>query len=69
MAGVLAHRRGRGDQRLTPADLAPGKTWVYNRPMYVILNLAVGGSRAGAPNRTTPSTAKMLVDSMTFVPA
>ena len=54
---------------LTPADLAPGETWVYNRPMYVILNLAVGGSWAGAPDGTTPSTAQMLVDSVTFVPA
>ena len=52
---------------LTPADLAPGETWVYNRPMYALLNLAVGGSWAGAPNRTTPSTAQMLVDSVTFV--
>jgi hypothetical protein len=54
---------------LTPADLAPGETWVYNRPMYVLLNLAVGGSWAGAPDSTTPSTAEMLVDSVTFVPA
>lgn len=54
---------------LTPADLGPGETWVYNRPMYMILNLAVGGSWAGAPDSTTPSTAKMLVESVTFVPA
>ncbi len=54
---------------LTPADLAPGETWVYNRPMYVLLNLAVGGPWAGAPNSTTPSTAKMIVDSVTFTPA
>ena len=54
---------------LTPADLAPGETWVYNRPMSVLLNLAVGGSWAGAPDSTTPSTAQMLVDTLTFVPA
>jgi beta-glucanase (GH16 family) len=54
---------------LTPADLDPGATWVYNRPMYVLLNLAVGGPWAGAPNSRTPSTAKMLVESMTFTPA
>lgn len=54
---------------LTPADLAPGAVWVYNRPMYLIINLAVGGPWAGAPDSTTPSTAKMLVDSVTFVPA
>ncbi len=54
---------------LTPADLAPGEAWVYNRPMYMILNLAVGGSWAGAPNSTTPSTARMLVDSVVFMPS
>ncbi len=54
---------------LTPADLAPGETWVYNRPMSMIINLAVGGTWAGAPDSTTPSTAKMLVDSVTFAPA
>jgi hypothetical protein len=37
--------------------------------MYVLLNLAVGGSWAGAPDSTTPSTAQMLVDTLTFVPA
>jgi hypothetical protein len=37
--------------------------------MYVLLNLAVGGPWAGAPNSRTPSTAKMLVESMTFTPA
>jgi hypothetical protein len=54
---------------LTPADLGPGETWVYNRPMYFIMNLAVGGPWAGAPNSSTPATAQMLVDSVTFVPA
>lgn len=53
---------------LTPADLAPGETWVYDRPMYAILNLAVGGSWAGAPDTTTPSTATMIVDSVLWAP-
>lgn len=54
---------------LTPADLAPGETWVYNRPMYVILNLAVGGSWAGAPDSTTPTVSTMTVDSLTWTAA
>lgn len=37
---------------LTPDSLPPGATWVYNRPMQVILNVAVGGSWAGAPDST-----------------
>jgi hypothetical protein len=53
---------------LTPDDLGPGETWVYNRPMYLILNVAVGGPWAGAPDSTTPSTAKMLVDSVRWDP-
>ena len=32
---------------LTPQSLAPGSTWVYNRPMQVMLNLAVGGPMGG----------------------
>ena len=53
---------------LTPASLAPGSQWVYNQPMYAILDLAVGGSWAGAPTSSTPSTAQMLVDSITWTP-
>ena len=47
---------------MTPDSLGPGETWVYNRPMYVILNVAVGGSWAGAPDSSTAFPAKMLVD-------
>lgn len=52
--------------KLTPADLAPGETWVYNRPMYMMMNLGVGGSWAGAPTSATPPTAQMLIDSFTY---
>ena len=52
----------------SPRPIWPQETWVYNRPMSVILNLAVGGSWAGAPD-STPSTAKMIVESVTFTPA
>ena len=47
---------------LTPASLPPGATWVYNRPMQAILNLAVGGPWAGAPNGSTVFPATMTVD-------
>ena len=46
----------------TPDSLQPGETWVYNRPMYVILNLGVGGPWAGAPDSSTHFPAKMRVD-------
>jgi beta-glucanase (GH16 family) len=53
---------------LTPASLSPGETWVYNRPMYVNLNVAVGGAWAGAPTKSTPFPAKMLVDYVRWDP-
>ena len=47
---------------LTPASLAPGSQWVYNQPMFAILNLAVGGPWAGAPTSSTRFPASMTVD-------
>lgn len=47
---------------LTPDSLPDGATWVYNRPMQAILNMAVGGAWAGAPNSTTPFPSNMSVD-------
>lgn len=54
---------------LTPDSLPPGATWVYNRPMHVTLNMAVGGPWAGAPNNSTVFPATMLVDWVRFDPA
>ena len=47
---------------ITPQSLPPGAQWVYNRPMYVVLDLAIGGSWAGPPNSSTRFPATMLVD-------
>ncbi len=47
---------------LTPAQLSVGSQWVYNQPMFAIMNLAVGGSWAGPPNSSTPFPSQMLVD-------
>lgn len=54
---------------LTPDSLPPGAEWVYNRPMHVVLNLAVGGSWAGAPDSSTRFPAAMVVDWMRWDPA
>jgi beta-glucanase (GH16 family) len=48
--------------RVTPADLAPGQTWVFNRPFHLLLNLAVGGDYPGPPSSSTPFPATLLVD-------
>ena len=54
---------------ITPDSLVPGSEWVYNQPMYVILNMAVGGSWAGAPDSTTQFPSSMLVDWVRWDPA
>jgi beta-glucanase (GH16 family) len=46
----------------TPADLPPGKEWVFNRPFFLILNVAVGGNFPGDPDATTVFPQLMKVD-------
>lgn len=46
----------------TPADLPAGKTWVFNHPFFLIINLAVGGFWPGEPDATTVFPQQMLVD-------
>ena len=46
----------------TPADLPSGKTWAYDHPFYILLNVAVGGDWPGNPDRTTVFPQRMLVD-------
>src|SRR5258708_1870750 len=46
----------------TPADLPPGKTWVFDHPFFIILNLAVGGFWPGNPDATTVFPQTMQVD-------
>jgi beta-glucanase (GH16 family) len=51
-------------QTRTPADLAgqAGKTWVFDHPFFLILNVAVGGTFPGPPDDSTPFPQTMLVD-------
>ncbi|XLS30808.1 family 16 glycosylhydrolase [Flavobacteriaceae bacterium M23B6Z8] len=46
--------------RITPADV-PGE-WVFDRPFYILINLAVGGTFVGSPNAETKFPQTMLVD-------
>jgi beta-glucanase (GH16 family) len=46
----------------TPADLPAGKTWVFNKPFFILLNLAVGGNWPGNPDGTTVFPQTMLFD-------
>ncbi|MEW2167748.1 family 16 glycosylhydrolase [Streptomyces sp. NPDC007084] len=48
-------------QRRTPADLG-GNTWVFNKPFFLILNLAVGGYWPGDPDGSTTFPQQLVVD-------
>lgn len=47
---------------VAPARLPKGKTWVYDKPQFIILNLAVGGSWPGNPDPTTTFPQQLLID-------
>jgi beta-glucanase (GH16 family) len=47
---------------LTPADLPKGRRWVFDKPFFLLMNLAVGGSWPKDPDAATPNPANMLVD-------
>lgn len=47
---------------LTPKDLPKGEPWVFDKPFFLIMNLAVGGSWPKDPGASTPNPARMLVD-------
>jgi len=47
---------------LTPDRLPPGKSWVFNQPKFILLNLAVGGAWPGNPDSTTVFPQRMVVD-------
>lgn len=45
-----------------PGSLPGGTTWVFNRPFFIILNLAVGGNFVGPPDANTTFPQQLLVD-------
>ena len=47
---------------VTPASLPPGATWVFDKPFFLILNVAVGGTFPGNPDATTTYPQEMIVD-------
>jgi beta-glucanase (GH16 family) len=53
----------------TPSALRAGSQWVYDHPMYAVLNVAVGGHWPGPPGESTPFPATMLVDWFRFDPS
>ena len=45
-----------------PSNLPSGSPWEFNKPFFVLLNLAVGGDWPGNPDGTTQFPQQMLVD-------
>lgn len=52
----------------TRSSLPAGAQWVFNDPMFVLLNVAVGGTWPGPPDESTRFPAAMLVDWLRFEP-
>jgi len=54
----------------TPASLPSGAKWPFNdRPMFIIINVSVGGaSQGGPPNSSTQFPSTMLVDWIRYTP-
>ncbi len=46
--------------QITPSDVTG--EWVFNKPFYIIINLAVGGNYVGSPNSETNFPQNLLVD-------
>jgi len=46
----------------TPSDLPAGADWVFDKPFFIILNVAVGGNWPGAPDSTSVFPQTLLVD-------
>jgi beta-glucanase (GH16 family) len=46
----------------TPSSIPAGTTWVFNKPFFIILDVAVGGGWPGNPDQTTTFPQQMLVD-------
>ncbi|HMI47715.1 MAG TPA: glycoside hydrolase family 16 protein [Gemmatimonadaceae bacterium] len=53
---------GRQYNRLTPTDLPSGSRWVFDRPFFLLMNVAVGGGWPGDPDASTTFPQVMIVD-------
>ncbi|WP_074851995.1 glycoside hydrolase family 16 protein [Gordonia westfalica] len=50
------------------SSLAANEQWVFNKPIYALLNVAVGGVWPGPANGTTPNPSTMTVDWVRYTP-
>ncbi|HPY23720.1 MAG TPA: glycoside hydrolase family 16 protein [Mycobacterium sp.] len=52
----------------TPDSMPEGSRWVFESPMFALINVAVGGDWPGPPDDSTPFPAEMSVDWFSFEP-
>jgi beta-glucanase (GH16 family) len=53
---------GRSYFKPTPASAPAGKPWEFNKPFFLLLNLAIGGDWPGPPDNSTIFPQEMLID-------
>ncbi|MCK2244637.1 MULTISPECIES: family 16 glycosylhydrolase [unclassified Crossiella] len=53
---------GRHYHRVTPDDLPSGAPWAFDKPFFMLLNLAVGGVWPGSPDASTRFPQQLVVD-------
>jgi beta-glucanase (GH16 family) len=53
---------------ITPQQIPPGAPWVFDQRFFVVLNVAVGGSFVGSPDRSTAFPQEMSVDYVRYSP-
>jgi beta-glucanase (GH16 family) len=53
---------GKAYATVTPASLPKGTKWVFDHSFFLLLNLAVGGSWPGSPDKTTTFPRTMILD-------
>ncbi|WP_439031354.1 glycoside hydrolase family 16 protein [Gordonia terrae] len=59
---------GNAVHTINRSSLTGDERWVFDKPMYALLNVAVGGNWPGPPSSTTPSPATMTVDWLRYTP-
>lgn len=59
---------GNAVHTINRSSLTGDERWVFDKPMYALLNVAVGGIWPGPPSSTTPSPATMTVDWLRYTP-
>jgi beta-glucanase (GH16 family) len=53
---------GRSYFKATPASVPSGSKWIFNKPFFLLLNLAVGGDWPDSPDGSTIFPQDMLID-------